>query len=206
MNRWKILMTGLLTLLMVAPVVAGDGHADGHGHGDMDEAAQMEAMMKLAQPGPMHEHMKAMAGKWTTTTTMNMPGAEPSKTTGDANFELVLDGRFLVETGNGEMMGMPFKGMSMWGYNNASETFESVWTYTMSTGMLFFEGKGMGDDATIEWNGRYGDTSGEPKTMRMVSRVKSNDNWVCEMYEKAPDGTEFVMMKIEYSRTPATGK
>jgi len=40
----------------------------------MDQQAMMDAWMKAAQPGEQHKLLAKLAGSWTTTTRMSMPG------------------------------------------------------------------------------------------------------------------------------------
>jgi hypothetical protein len=66
-----------------------------------------EQMMRDAQPGEPHQQLAKLAGEWTYTTRLAMPGQEPMESKGTAKMMMTLDGRFLHEQSNGEMMGMP---------------------------------------------------------------------------------------------------
>ena len=83
------------------------------------DPAQMQKCMEAAAVGPQHEKMKAWVGTWKTeVSSFWMDPANPMKSTGTATFELDLDGRVLRGVHKGDMMGMPFEGRSLDGYDN----------------------------------------------------------------------------------------
>ena len=51
-----------------------------------------------------------------------------------------LDGRVLIEEVTSSMMGMPFTGHGMTGYDNVTGKYWSTWTDSMSTGLMVSEG------------------------------------------------------------------
>ncbi len=95
-----LLVLGLLLVTLAAGAVAQDDPA-------ADQAALMETYMKLAQPGPEHEMLSKMAGKWNLTVTIwPAPGADSMVFSGTGENEMILGGRFLQMTsvsGEGEM-------------------------------------------------------------------------------------------------------
>ncbi|MCH8854223.1 MAG: DUF1579 family protein, partial [Planctomycetes bacterium] len=62
---------------------------------DQAQAAMMEAWAKLSEPGKHHEHLKALAGTWKTTTKWWMGPGEPDISNGSCKNEWILGGRFL---------------------------------------------------------------------------------------------------------------
>ena len=77
----------------------------------MDPQAMMELWKKMATPGEPHKLFATLAGNWTTTTKEWMePGKPPTESTGTAEMKMLLDGRFLYQEYNGQMMGQPFSG------------------------------------------------------------------------------------------------
>lgn len=118
---------------------------------DSLDQAQMAEMMKMTQPGPIHEKLANLVGEWKVESTLELPGMEPQTTEGDARFELILGGRFLCETGSGSINGFDVEHHRIWGYNNGSKKFEAIWLYTMSTAFLKFSGTTDDDCKTIDW-------------------------------------------------------
>lgn len=133
-----------------------------------------QAEMQAAMPGPIHEHMKRCVGEFTTKTKMTGEGMPPEETVGTAKITMSLDGRFLVTEEDGTMMGMPFKAMKISGYNNGAKRFESVWMYTMSTGMLNMTGSSEDNGKTIKWKGTYKEADGDHTLMVTTTHVDEN--------------------------------
>ena len=53
---------------------------------------------------------------------------------------MALDGRVMVEQFEGTMMGAPFKGHGMSGYDNVTGKYWSTWNDSMSTGLMVSTG------------------------------------------------------------------
>jgi hypothetical protein len=81
-------------------IVQNFAGADAEAQAEMpspEEQARIAAeMAELAQPGPEHERLAAMAGSWDLEQRMYMPGNDtPMVLTGRSESEMVLGGRFL---------------------------------------------------------------------------------------------------------------
>lgn len=101
----------------------------------------MEAQQKYAALGPEHEALKKAAGTWTVTAQWwEDPKAPPQESTGTATFKMALGDRFLVEEFSGTMMGQPFMGMGVTGFNNMTKKYENDWRDNMMTGTMRGEG------------------------------------------------------------------
>ena len=73
--------------------------------GKVDQQAMMELWKKLSTPGEPHKLFASLAGSWTTTTKEWMePGKPPTESTGTAEMKMLLDGRFLYQEYNSQMM------------------------------------------------------------------------------------------------------
>ena len=68
------------------------------------------------------------------------PGKPPMEESATATRTMALDGRVMVEDFKGSMMGMPFTGHGMRGYDNVSGKHWSTWMDSMSTGLMVSEG------------------------------------------------------------------
>lgn len=157
------------------------------------EAAAPEAGMQDMMPGPIHEHMKRCVGEFTTVTKMTGPGMdgmEPSA--GTAKITMSLDGRFLVTEEEGSMMGMPIKSMKIAGYNNGAKRFESVWMYTMSTGMLNLIGTSEDHGKSIKWKGTYKEADGE-HTLEVTTTHVDENTFVERLLHADGEAGEMVM-------------
>jgi len=163
---------------------------------------EMAAWQKAATPGPHHKHFAEMAGTWKAECTMWMaPGAEPMKADLKATCESVYDGRYGVERIEGVMMGMPFMGTSINGFDNLKGKHTMVWFDNMSTGTVYSEGE-CSENCTVE---TYVYTqkdamTGKDLKIKMVSRIVDKDHHVLDSYMIGEDGKEFKQMEIKYSR------
>lgn len=197
-------MKALHVLLTVATVVALTLPATAQEEGAMapETAAMMEAWEKAATPGPNHELMASFAGKWAFTTKYWMaPEAPPQESKGTMTSEMVLGGRFVVDTVHGEMMGQPFEGIGISGFDNVKGRFVSVWADTMGTGIMTAEGDFDPQTKTMTMIGIYTDPlTGGSKQTRMVTHLESEKRHVMEFFEAGPDGAEQRTMEMVYTR------
>ena len=163
---------------------------------------EMAAWQKAATPGPHHKCYTELAGSWKAVCTMWMqPGAEPQTAEMKAVCEPLFGGRYGVEKIEGMMMGMPFQGMSIGGYDNIKGKHTLVWIDNMTTATVYSEGA-CSDNCTVETH-EY--TQKDPMTMKdtkvkMVSRITDKNNRVLESYIIGDDGKEFKTMEIKYTR------
>jgi hypothetical protein len=97
---------------------------------------KMEEMMKKAEaagtPGAAHKALEPLVGEWTAEVKSWMaPDAPPTVSKATAKASWAFNGRFVREEFNGEMMGKPFHGMSLIGYDNQKQKYNSVWVDDM---------------------------------------------------------------------------
>ena len=166
-----------------------------------DEQAMMQAYMKAGAPGEPHQMLAAQAGEYTTVArSWAAPDAPPVEETGSATRTMILDGRVMVETYQGTMMGMPFTGQAMTGYDNVSGKYWATWNDSMSTGIMVMEGS-CDAEMTCTFSGTYNDpiTQG-PVASTMTFRWTSPTTEVLEMHGPGPDGKEVKMMELVYTK------
>ncbi len=167
----------------------------------MDMQAMMEVYAKLATPGPPHQLLESMAGIWHTETTCWMePEKPPVESTGTCEQKMLIGGRFLQQVFTGEMMGSPFTGMGVTGYDNHTEKYVSTWMDSMGTGIYFFEGSASADGKTISQKAHYDDPIRGPMTWRSVTKIVDENTHLFEMYSTDKRGKEEKMMEITYTR------
>jgi hypothetical protein len=167
-----------------------------------NEKAMMDAMTKAATPGPNHEMLASIAGDWTFKSRMWMnPTAAPAESTGTVNYTTLLGGRFVQGQYRGDMMGMPFEGIGLMGYDNTTGRFQTSWVDNMGTTIVYLTGLYDPAAKTITYTGQMDDIvkPGTKVNVRQVIRIVSNDSHVMEWYETR-DGKEAKMMEIVYSR------
>ena len=197
MQLKQLAVTTLCTMLTVAPVFAKEKKHEKA----MDPQEMMEVWKKLAQPGEPHKLFATLAGSWTTQTKEWMePGKPPSESTGTAEIKTLLDGRFLYQEYNSQMMGQPYSGIGIDGYDNLTKKYVTVWIDTMGTSIFFMEGTASPDGKTITLRGSHPEPGGGKMTHRAVWKIVDNDNQIYEMYGAHGKEKEIKFLEIIYTR------
>jgi hypothetical protein len=166
-----------------------------------EQKAEMEAYQKAGAPGAPHKAMAATTGSYSIKTkSWSEPGGPAMEETGTAKRTMALDGRVLVEEVSSKMMGTPFTGHGMRGYDNVSGKYWSTWTDSMSTGIMVSQGTCDAKD-NCTFTGSWNDPIKKgPVTARMTSRWTSPTTELFEMYGPGKDGKEMKMMEITYTK------
>lgn len=163
---------------------------------------QMKKWQEYMTPGDMHKMLSKGTGSWKAQTTFWMaPSTEPTKSEATANGEMILGGRYLVTKFTGNMMGMPFEGMSIEGYDNAAKTFNSTWIDNMGTGMMNMTGTYDAAAKQTTYTGKMLDPmTGKWCDMREVFTFISDSSTKMEMYGPDESGKEFKTMEIMFTK------
>lgn len=163
--------------------------------------AQMKAWTAYMTPGNEHKQMANSVGQWKASTKMWMdPKEPPMMMDARATNEMILGGRYLVSHYHGEMMGMPFEGVSTLGYDNATKKYVSSWVDNMGTGMMYMEGKWRDDIKGLEFKGMGVDPStGKEVKMRQTFIIKDDKTQIMEMYDEKT-GKEVKTMEITLTK------
>jgi hypothetical protein len=184
--------TTLLVLVCAGNLVADDGQLT------PEEAEAL--MMELGTPGEEHERFKGMVGHWNCEIRMYVEGVdEPIVSEGHSDFELIFDGRFLVQDFEGNMAGMTFSGHGMTGYDRAQEKYVGFWADSMSTGMMSMEGTVDEETGIMTEFATMAVPGGEMK-MKMESKQESDDEYHFTMYMGDADGNYVKHLEIIYTR------
>lgn len=158
----------------------------------------MKKWMDYMTPGDMQKMLASGAGTWKANVTFWMaPGTEPTKSEATATSEMVMGGRYLMSKMSGNMMGMPFEGMAIEGYDNAAKIFMSTWIDNMGTGIMYMTGKWDESTKTVSYTGKMVDPmSGNWIDVRQVVTYTSPTSNKMEMYGPGPDGKEYKTMEM----------
>lgn len=185
-------------LWLLAPAVAQDGASESEA--GADEAAMMEAYMAAGKPGEAHARLAETVGTWKMEIKSWMdPGAEPMVSEGTAEREMSLDGRVLVETVSSSMMGEPFTGHGMTGYDNVTGKYWSTWNDSMSTGISISHGTYDAETETYSFTGTYSNPMTGGTAKNRVEIHLQDGQEVMEYFEYY-EGQEVKTMEIVYSR------
>lgn len=170
---------------------------------DMDKDAIMKAWMQAATLGENHKALARFVGDWEigTKSWMDGPQSAPTVSKGTVETRWLMDGRWLIDKVTAEMMGQPFNGASLTGYDNVKKKYVGIWLDSMSTTMMTMEGNFV-DPATLVMFGRYDDpASGEhDRLQRFVTRIEGEDRHVMTIHELSGSVEGMLMMEIAYTR------
>ena len=152
----------------------------------------------MPKPGPEHELLKKDVGTWDATVEMMMPPGPPSK--GVETNVLGPGGLWVISDFKSEMMGAPFQGHGVAGWDPAKKKYVGTWVDSMSTGISVTESAY--DPATKTSTGilEGPGPDGMPMKMKAVTQYQDDDTRVFTMYMKGPDGKEAPSMRITYKR------
>ena len=199
MRFTRIILTCLCLLMTASFVLAKEKKPEGK----MDPQAMMEMWKKLATPGEPHKLFASLAGHWTTQTKEWMePGKPPTESTGSAEMKMLLDGRFLYQEFNSQMMGQPFSGIGIDGYDNLRKRYVTAWIDSMGTGIFLMEGTASADGKTITLMGGHDEPGGGRMTHRAIWKIVDSNTQTFDMYGTHRGGKEMKLMEITYSRKP----
>ena len=149
-----------------------------------------------------HKMLAKSAGTWTGDMTMWMAdGDAPQKMATTTESKVIYGGLYVQSTHTGNMMGMPFEGMSTMGYDNMKKEFFSTWIDNMGSGFML--STGTWDDASkkLTLTATTKCMNGQDATIREVFTMIDDNNQTLEMYgPDAKTGNEFKTMEIKYTR------
>jgi hypothetical protein len=165
-----------------------------------DKPAAPPGMPPMPKPGPEHEILKADVGSWDATVESFMPGvAQPTVSKGTET-SVMVGGMWLVTDFKSEMMGQPFQGHGVSGWDSNKKKYVGTWVDTMSTGLGLTESTY--DAGTKTMTGTFEGPEPDGKIMKMKSSVvwKDSNTRVFTMSGPGPDGKDATFMRITYVR------
>lgn len=170
---------------------------------DHDPAEMQARWMETMIPNRFHERLGNRIGTWDVEMTMWMaPGAPPSKAKGVSTVSWVFPGRWVREETDIPMMGQPWKGFGLTGYDNYKKKYVSTWIDSMTTAMIVTSGNLAKDGATLVMYGAIDEpmTGEHDKAIKVVWREPSADVHQFELHDLSIGETETLVMKMDYVR------
>lgn len=202
-------LAGAVALSGAVPALAQDTRSGQEREPDMvapgggtPDPEMMAAWTAAMTPGPEHAAMADMVGTWKTTMKMWWdPSAEPMTSTGTSEITWLMEGRYVQEDLRGEIMGMPYHGHMIMGYDNIRKQYTGIWCDNMGTGISTSRGR-MTEDGmrTVMYAEMDEPMTGEiGKLVRIDTEKLDDDTAVMRMYE-VMYGDPFQVMEIRYER------
>ncbi len=168
-----------------------------------EQKALQARMQEYSTPNANHELLKSLAGTWKTNVKFWMdPSGEPQESDGMSDGKMIMGGRFLEQTFTGTMMGQPFEGRGIYGYDNLRKEFTGLWFDSMATGIMSSSAQydSKAKTLTEEGNMSCPITNETHRWYKAVTTLTDADHYTYESYMKSPDGKEYKAMIITYSR------
>jgi hypothetical protein len=178
---------------VVAALVAG-------GLGAAVVTAAQEGAGAPPGPGAEHKMLEKYVGTWECDVEMSSPGAAAEKSKAKSTAKLGCGGMWLVTDFEGTMMGGPFTGHEVTGFDPATKKYQFVWVDSWTAKPVIGEGTFDAASKTMTATMNGSDMTGAPATWRQVEVWKDADTREWAMYQKGPDGAEHPMIKITYHR------
>lgn len=164
---------------------------------------EQKIWMEYATPNEMHKLFTQSEGSWQVETKQwLMPDAEPLTSNGKCTNTLAMDGRYEISHFEAEMMGMPFKGMSVTGFDNAMKEFKTTWIDNFGTGIMMLTGKWNEKKRCIDYVGTMVDpTVKKEVNIRQTYSFIGDNEIQIEMFMINPKTkSEYKSMEIKFKR------
>lgn len=196
---------GLLLALAVPAFSQDYGEKKGQEADQPQMTAEQEAWIKAGAPGPNHEYLNYMVGKWQCSLKIWQPGtSEPMVSTGSCENKWIFAKRYVITEYKGDFMGEPFSGAGVTGYDNINKRFFASWLDSMSTGMITDFGSYDASSKTFTYTGQYKKPTGEQLKTKTVIKVVAADRFVWTMYQGENASDMAKHMEIVYERDNGT--
>lgn len=176
--------------------------ADTSAHSMPDSATFTKKWMEYSTPGDMHKLLEKFNGTWTSDVQTWMDASAPPSTSKATNVQTSsFGGRYFNTKFSSSMMGQPFEGASVTGYDNAKKKFVSVWYDNMGTGLVHMEGDYDEASQTFNWAGTQTDfLTGKNTSIREVMVIKDDKSYTMTMYGPGADGKEMKFMEGTFKK------
>lgn len=167
------------------------------------QQAQMEAFEKARAVTQNHKRLEYSLGEWTASTKMWMdPGQPPAEYTGGMSNKAIMDGRYVQSSFKGAVMGQPFEGMGLTGYDNVARRYVATWIDNFGTMIFYMTGAYDPGTKVFSYHSEMDDPMkpGSRVKVRETVKIVNADKHVMEWYETHADGKEAKTMEITYTR------
>jgi hypothetical protein len=162
----------------------------------------MKQMQEKFKPGPNNKFLEAWIGKWDTTSKVFMAaGAAPIEAQGHAEYKWAIEGHWLEERFDGQLMGTPHKGIGLTGYDSFNKQFTGCWAENLNPSIINLSGSLDPSGKVLTMFGRMDEpTTGERgKTFRFQTTV-IDDNTKKMTVDDVQDGQPFTIVEVTYKR------
>ncbi len=150
--------------------------------------------------GEEHKQLAKSAGTWDADFRMEMGGMPPMQSKCTETNTVICNGLWLQGEFRGDMMGMPFEGRSITGYDAGKKKYVSWWFDSMSPTCSHSTGTYDAASKALVMNGRSIGMDGKPVSTVETMKWTGADERTFTMISKSEDGAEAGKMTIVYKR------
>lgn len=153
------------------------------------------------KPGPELEPLKKEVGTWDAIVEARLaPNAPPVVSRGVETNVLAGSGLWLITDFKSEMMGRPFEGHGIYGYDEDKKRYTGVWVDSLQTYLAIWEGAFDSSKRIMTMWTETPDATGKMIRWKGVTEWKDDDTRVWTGYMPGQDGKDFAAMIIRYKR------
>lgn len=149
-----------------------------------------------------HPQLAALVGKWQgMTCTWFQPDQLADESLWQAEFKLVLGGRFQLYTYQGSLQGEPLEGMALLGYNPQRKRYEMAWVDTFHNGSAIMFSHGGNSESPFNVLGGFPAGPDSPDWgWRSEIVLRDSGKLVFTHYGITPEGLEWKGVETIYQR------
>lgn len=152
-------------------------------------------------PGPMHKWLASFTGTWEADVISYMDPTKPDTSKLTQTYSMILNGLYQEAKLTGTMMGMPFEGRSLNGFDNAKNKFQTTWMDSFSSGFTYMTGDYDSTSKTLNLKGTQSNPStGKDMGIREVMKIIDHNTYTLVMYGDGPGGKEIKFMEGTFKR------
>ena len=126
--------TNLLRSFFIAVLILSAGVARAQELSEAEKAKRMAESSALAAPGPEHQRLQSLVGRWDREIKVWPEPGKPSMTLkGTCENKMILGGRFLVSESKGNMGGMIIETFNIMGFDRRHKKYTTIGLDTFGT-------------------------------------------------------------------------
>jgi hypothetical protein len=164
----------------------------------------LELMVKYSTPGEHHKKLATYVGEWDYEVHMWMePGAQPMLSKGTATTKWLIDGMWVQTEMKGTMMGRPYHGVTISGFDLYKKKHVGCTVHNMTTAILASEGVVVDPTGKLEVS--YGTldeymTGEHDKAVKYVTRHIDDDHYTLEIHDLGVGLDGMKVMEFRFAR------
>ncbi len=165
-------------------------------------ADPMKAWQDFMTPSENHKMLAQEVGTWEGEVSQWMdPSALPTKSKATNVVTMAMGGLYQIGEFSSTMMGMPMKGQSTVGYDNAKKMYVSTWIDNMGSGIVKMSGQYDAKTKTMNLKGTQTDPmTGKDSEIREEIKYHNDGSYTMYMYGAGMDGKEMKFMEGTFKK------